>query len=198
VEKGIQVLRNDNLRYGALAQTFHWLTLILLLAMFALAFVMTDMPKGPDKTVLYDLHKSIGITIFALTLARLLWRWASPPPPLPAGMSALERFGAKTVHLLLYLAIFVQVTIGVLRSWSAGVPVVVFDSVTLPALIAPDEPLTKLLETAHSWNGWGLLALISAHTLAAIVHHLVKRDDVLLRMLPGTRGLQVKRRDRAS
>jgi cytochrome b561 len=198
VEKGIKVLRNDNLRFGAVAQGFHWLTLILVLAMFGLAFIMGEIPKGPDKTALTQLHKSIGVTIFAVTLLRLLWRWAVPPPPLPDGMSDFERFAAKAVHLLLYLGLLVQASVGMLRSWSAGAPIVLFDSITLPALIAPDETLKEVFGWAHSLIAWGLLALISAHALAAIVHHVKKGDDVLLRMLPGTRGLQEKRRDRAS
>jgi cytochrome b561 len=192
------VLKNDNLRFGAVAQGFHWLTLILVLAMFGLAFIMGEIPKGPDRTALTQLHKSVGVTIFAVTLLRLLWRWAVPPLPLPEAMSDFERFAAKAVHLLLYMGLLVQASVGMLRSWSAGAPIVLFDSIALPALIAPDETLKEIFGWAHSLIAWGLLALISAHALAAIVHHVKKGDDVLLRMLPGTRRLQEKRRDRVS
>lgn len=178
-------LRNDESRYGALALGLHWLIALLVLAMLALGWYMTDLPLGPDKIKIYNLHKSFGVVILLLMLLRLGWRLISPPPPLPAGMPGLERLAAKTSHLLLYLMLFAQPVIGLLHSAAANFPVVVFGTITLPALIGPSEPLKNFLAGLHGWLAVAILVLVLVHAAAALRHHLILKDDILRRMLPG-------------
>ena len=172
-------------RYGAVAQAAHWLVFLLVAALFGIAWYMTDLPLGPEKIRIYNLHKSIGVLVLGLMLLRLLWRQVSPPPELPPDMAAWERAAARASHLLLYALLLVQPVIGIVHSWSANFPVVVFGLFTLPSLTAPSERLKDLLVALHAWVGWALLALIALHAAAALRHHFVLRDDVLRRMLPG-------------
>lgn len=181
-------LKNDERRYGAVAQSLHWIIAILIFVMFGLGWTMTDLPLGPDKIKTYNLHKSIGVLILALVAIRLAWRLYTPAPPLPAGMAGWERAAARASHGLLYLLLFAQPLIGIAHSGAANFPVVVFDSLTLPALVGPDEGLKKLLEGAHHWVGRVILALVLLHVAAALRHHFFVKDDVLRRMLPGRQG----------
>ena len=176
------------LRYGAVAQTLHWLIAALVFTMFGLGWYMSDLPLGQQKFDLYQLHKSLGITIFGLAVVRLLWRWFHPAPPLPGSMPPWERAAARTSHALLYLMLLVQPLIGFLQSNAANFPVVLWRVVPLPALIASDEALGETLVVLHRWNSRLLLLLIAVHVAAALRHHFVLKDDVLRRMLPAARG----------
>jgi cytochrome b561 len=176
------------LRYGAVAQTLHWLIAALVFTMFGLGWYMADLPLGQQKFDLYQLHKSLGITIFGLAVVRLLWRWSHPAPPLPASMPLWQRAAARTSHALLYLMLLVQPLIGFLQSNAANFPVVLWGVVPLPALIASDEALGETLVVLHRWNSRLLLLLIAVHVAAALRHHFVLKDDVLRRMLPAARG----------
>jgi cytochrome b561 len=100
-------------------------------------------------------------------------------------MGGLERLAAKLSHLALYLLLFAQPVIGLLHSGAANFPVVVFDLVTLPALVGPDEDLKRLAGRLHWLTAWAILALIALHVAAALRHHLLLKDGVLRRMLPG-------------
>lgn len=178
-------IRNDGRRYGLAAMGFHWLVAALILATIAIAWYMTGLPLSPEKIKVYNLHKSIGVTILALAVLRLLWRLVSPAPPLPGGMAAWERRAAHASHVALYGLLFAQPVIGILHSNAASFPVVVFGLFTLPAAIGPDAELKKLLEAVHGWLGWGFLGLICLHAAAALRHHFLLKDDILRRMLPG-------------
>lgn len=176
---------NEIRRYGIVAQTLHWVIAVMVFTMFGLGYYMEDLPLGQQKLELYTLHKSLGITIFALAVVRLGWRLTHPAPPLPAGMSDLERRAAHAVHWLIYALIFVQPAIGFLQSNAANFPVVVWDVLPLPALIGADEQLGEDLAGLHSIVGNTLAVLVLLHVAAALRHHFVLRDDVLRRMLPG-------------
>jgi cytochrome b561 len=178
------VLRNDEVRYGSVAQVLHWLIAALVLVMFGLGWYMADLPLGQHKFDMYQLHKSIGITILVLAALRLLWRLFNPAPPLPPGMPPWERTAAGVSHALLYLMLFAQPLIGFLQSNAANFPVVWWGIVPLPAVIGTDEPLAETLVEVHEWNSRLLLALVLIHAGAALRHHFLLKDDVLRRMLP--------------
>jgi cytochrome b561 len=176
------------LRYGAVAQALHWLIAALVLVMFGLGWYMADLPLGQQKFDLYQLHKSLGITIFGLAAVRLLWRWFHPAPPLPGSMPPWERAAARTSHALLYLMLLAQPLIGFLQSNAANFPVVLWGVLPLPEVIGSDEALGETLVVLHRWNSRLLLLLILVHAAAALRHHFVLKDDVLRRMLPAARG----------
>ena len=123
-------------RYSNTARLFHWAIAGLILFQVPLAYYMTDLPLGPDMLKSYALHKSIGITIFALSALRLAWRWISPPPALPDTMSANQQRLAWLTHALLYLVTFAMPLTGWLSSSAANFPVSLWGWFTLPNLVA--------------------------------------------------------------
>lgn len=177
-------LRQD---YTAGAKVFHWLTVLLMVAVFLLALIMVELPLGPLKIELYNWHKTVGLTILALAVLRLAWRLRHPPPPMPEDMATWERLAAHAAHLGLYLFLFSQPLVGLVMSWASGFPTILFGSFTLPNPIGTDQALYDALSNVHFWSAWALLALIGLHAGAALRHHFIKKDTVLRRMLPQTR-----------
>lgn len=180
------MLRDDVIRYGTIAQILHWLVAALIFVMFGLGWYMADLPLGPRKAELYQLHRSIGLTIFALAILRLAWRLGHPAPPLPAHMVPWERIAAHATHALFYAMLLIQPLIGILQSNAANAAVVVWGLIPLPALIAPDEQLAKALVDVHEWGARIILVLVLLHIAAALRHHWWLKDDVLRRMLPAS------------
>ena len=176
--------KNNTVRYGAVAQFFHWLIVLLILAQFAVGIYGAEFVSGFDQLVVLARHKSIGITVFLLALLRLAWRWISPPPPLPDGMGGVERALAHASHWLLYLLLFSLPITGWLFSSASGISVSWFGWVALPDLVPASKPLAHQLVVAHVVLSIVLALTLVLHVSAAFWHHRVRRDTVLVRMLP--------------
>jgi cytochrome b561 len=170
--------------YAAPAIVLHWLVFALICGGFALAVYMTDLPFSPLKLKYYSWHKWIGVSVFLAALVRAAWRLGHPAPPLPAGMPDWQRRAAAISHGLLYALIIVIPLSGWLYSSAAGVPTVYFGVLPLPDLLTRDKALAETLKNVHITLNYTLLALVTVHVAAALKHHLVDRDDVLIRMLP--------------
>lgn len=181
-------------RYATVAILLHWLIAAAIVLQVVLANRMEG-PKGPTQFAVTQLHKSVGITILVLTLARLGWRLANPPPPLPATMSEWERRLARLAHVGLYgLMLAIPLTGWIMVSASTRpIPLVLFGVAPFP-----DVPGMGGLAPAarHLWHevgetGHGLLVkllyvLVGLHVAGALKHQLFSRDEpVLARMAPG-------------
>jgi cytochrome b561/polyisoprenoid-binding protein YceI len=183
---GSEVAGYSTHRYDGVAQLFHWLIAIMIFVMFGLGWYMTDLDSADPRTFeIYQIHKGIGIAIFALALLRLLWRWTHPAPPLPATMKRWEMVAASAAHWALYGLILLQPLIGILQSNAANFPIVLFGSIELPALIGQNEALGETLTGLHHLFAKIMALLILAHIAAALRHHIMLKDDVLRRMMPG-------------
>ena len=178
-------------RYGAVAMTLHWLIAAAIIGLLIVGKYMHGLPNtNPDKFALYQLHKSFGITVLALSLLRLGWRFTHPAPALPAAMPAWERWAAHGMHFALYAAM-----IGMpLSGWARvsadpiGIPTLYFGTFEVPHLpFGADRDLSYLFHEMHELGGNLLILLLVGHVAAALKHHFWDRDDVLKRMLPGTR-----------
>jgi cytochrome b561 len=169
--------------YTRTAIALHWIIAILIVASFALGLYMVELKLSPAKLKLYSYHKWLGVTIWLLVVLRLLWRATHPPPPLPP-MPAWQRRAAIAAHWLLYALLLVIPLSGWLFSSASGFPVVYFEVLRLPDLVPKDKALAQLLQEVHELLNYSLLAVVIAHVVAAVKHHLVDRDPVLHRMLP--------------
>ena len=180
------MLRNTADSWGTPAKLFHWVMAGLILAQIALGLMAASWRVSPAKLELFFWHKSTGMLILALVALRLLWRLANPAPMLPPGMAAWERAAARLSHLLLYALMIALPVTGWIVNSASHVPFRIFWLIPLPAIVAPDEPTADLAALVHG----GLAALLAlalvAHVGAALRHHFVKRNTVLIRMLPGT------------
>src|SRR5579859_1021188 len=176
--------RNTAERFGAVAQTLHWLILLLVIGQFVVGTTAADLPVGIERLKLLTLHKSLGVTTFALVLARLAWRAYSPAPPLPTGMPAWQKRAANASHVLLYGLLLVLPILGWISSSASNLTVRWFFLVNLPNVTGPDPALATLTKHLHETGAWCLLALVCLHAGAAFWHELVLKDGVLRRMLP--------------
>jgi cytochrome b561 len=178
-------------RYGTVAMTLHWLIALAIIGMLTVGKYMHGLPdEDPNKFALYQLHKSFGISILALTVVRILWRLTHPVPPLPASMPAWQRFGAHLSHYGLY-ALMLGIPLSgwlMVSSSPLGIPTMLFGAVELPHLpVANTEDTHEFFEETHELLGNLMIGLLIVHVLAALKHHFVDRDTVLRRMLPFTK-----------
>ena len=188
--------RNSVLRYGSVAMTFHWVIAVLVIANIAFGLYMGDLPRtDPNKFMIVQLHKSIGLTVLILSLARLGWRLMNTIPPLPLGMNPVLRLAARASHYLFYfLIVFIPLSGYVMVSASAlGNGTLYFGLFTWPNLPIfagmtreALHPLHETLVTTHVLLAWSAIVLLPIHILAALYHQFVRGDDVLRRMIPGT------------
>ena len=181
-------------RYDAVAMILHWLTAAAVLGLLVAGMTMTRLHPGSAlQFTLYQLHKSVGITVLALTLARLGWRLAHRPPPLPETMPAWERLAAGATHLALYgLLLGLPLTGWAVVSASPfNIPTVLYGLLPWPHLpmLATLDPAGKhaaeaVLKQLHDAGAWTMAALLALHVGAALRHHFQLRDGVMARMLP--------------
>ena len=189
-------LRNSALRYGNVAMTLHWLIAGFVLANLGLGLYMADLPRSdPSRFMLFQTHKSIGLTVLVLSLLRLGWRLVNPIPPLPRGMHVLLRFASRTTHFLLYFLIIAIPLAGWagVSSSPIGLPTPYFGLFPWPNIgflaelpRAAKMQNLRLFFTAHALLAYLTIGLIALHVLGALYHQFLRRDDVLRRMLPGT------------
>jgi len=173
-------------RFDATAITLHWLIAVAILGLLVAGFVMTGMkPGSPQQFQLYQIHKSVGMLVLALSLVRLGWRLGHPPPPPPVAMSALERGAAHLAHWVLYGLMLAMPLAG----WAAvstspfNIPTVLFGLIGLPHLPLPRDA-NAFAKLTHLTGAWIMIVTLLGHAGAALRHHFILRDDVLLRMLP--------------
>lgn len=182
-------------RYSAVAILLHWTSALGVLALIGMGLAMSHLDLAPMRRFdLYQWHKSVGLTVLALTVLRLAWRLAHRPPPYPAAMPARERRAAGAAHGLLYglLAALPLTGWAVVSLSPYAIPTVLYGLVSWPhlplaRLVADRAAAEAAVARVHAVGAWLLGALLVLHIAAALRHHLVLRDDVLRRMLPGRR-----------
>ncbi len=178
-------LRNPVDRWGGVSQTLHWLIALLILVLGIVGLTMGELPKTPKYFWVYTAHKSLGLSVLALVIARLAWRvFAGAPQPVAGTPHWQERIASAT-HWLLYVLIFAVPLSGWLYDSASGLrPFRWFDQFEVPKLSAPDEGVRAVAHFLHEWGFWLLVAVVLAHAGAAFYHHLFQRDATLARMLP--------------
>jgi cytochrome b561 len=180
-------------RYTTTAIALHWLLALAILGSLSLGFYMADLPFSPLRLRLFNWHKWAGITILALSAARLLWRLAHPPPELPANMLAAmpawQRGAHRATHALLYALFFAVPLSGWAYSSAAGFPIVWFGVLPLPDWVPVDKELADaVLKPLHHLLAFALAGLVALHVAATLKHQLVDRDALFWRIWP--RGLR--------
>lgn len=171
-------------RYHPLLVGMHWLTLVLLLAVYASIELHGIFPKGSDtRELMKTWHFMLGLSVFALVLVRLPLRLALGAPPITPAPPAWQHRLALAMDTALYAILLALPLLGwlVLSAKGKAIP---FFGLDLPALVAPDKALAKNIEEVHETLGTLGYWLIGVHAGAALVHHHLMRDDTLRRMWP--------------
>ena len=181
--------------FDSASRFLQWLTLFLVATVFVFASAIDFAPSKEGAAALTQLHRSFGVTVWIVTLGRLVWRQFSRFPNWPADMPHAMRFAAHWSEYALYALLLVQPILGILHTNAHGERVDLFFIGWLPALIGSDHRLAKQLEEAHTTVGPLLLGLIGLHASAALYHHFWRRDDTLKAMLPHRARYRNARRD---
>lgn len=172
-------------RYSPLMIGLHWLTLLLLVAVYAFIELRGIYPKGTEpRELMKALHFMLGISVLLLVIIRLVVRFSTPAPAITPSPKRWEKIAAGIMHTALYLLMLALPLIGWMMLSAEGKPVPFF-GLELPPLMSEDQSLAEELEGLHEQLGQIGYFLIGLHVAAGLFHHYVKRDNTLLRMLPG-------------
>jgi len=159
----------------------HWVTAALVVLLWGIAQVIDLFPKGSPRIAARSVHISLGLLLGVVLIMRILWR-IRRGRRLPSANQGAMGYLAKTVHILLYVAVVSVVVLGISNAWARGDSF--FSLWKIPKLY-PDIPQLKpTIENLHGTFANVLLILAGAHALVALVHHFFLRDRVLRRMLP--------------
>jgi cytochrome b561 len=175
---------NTQDRYGLIARLLHWLIAALVIGMLAGGSLLSFLPPGGFKGLAVATHKSIGVLIFLLMIARLLWRCFNIQPR-DLGNIPVLNYIAHVLHIGLYILLILQPLSGILMSQSHGYPVVVFGWFELPPLVWHSPSLGSFFREVHGVTAAFLTVAVGIHVAAALKHHFLDRDRTLVRMLKG-------------
>jgi cytochrome b561 len=169
-------------------KTLHWLIALLIVIQVPVGISMVNIMRegAPLTNAFYELHKSFGLTIFALALARVVLRWRHGAPPLVPGIPGWQRIAAYTSHYTLYVLIVLVPIVGWTATSACCPPVNLYWTVPVTLPVSADEATTKTIFRVHYALAFLLTAIVLVHVSAALHHHFVRRDRTLLRMLPGS------------
>lgn len=174
---------NIGLRYDLTSMALHWASALIVLALFTTGWARGLASSASAAMLVLTIHRSTGVLLWTLTLARLAWKLAhATQPPLPSSMSRLHRLGARTTEWLLYGMLRAQPVSGLAFSAAVGKSFVLL-GYRVPILMERNALWLGRFEAAHEVCGIVMATLVGAHAIAAIHHHFIKRDTVLLAML---------------
>jgi len=166
----------------------HWATAGLVVAGFALSWIMVAVPLRDllSKFLLFQAHKTIGLTVAALLVWRLVLRARRPRPAPEDTLTAAERRAATAGQAVLYALLGAVPVLGYLTACTApaGIPTLFLLVFPVPAVIGPDPAWYAVLRVLHRWAAVALIVLAAGHALAALRHHRRGRA-VLARMWGG-------------
>ncbi|MEX0307571.1 MAG: cytochrome b/b6 domain-containing protein [Ruegeria sp.] len=192
-------LTNTRSSYGGLTKTFHWLTALLILTALPLGWTANDLahaiydpniPTTEDDIAraarLFSLHKTIGVTVFFVALARILWAFTQTKPGLLNAENKPEAFAAETVHWLLYGSlVLVPLTGWIHHAATEGFAPILWPLGQNLPLVPKSIPLAEFTANLHWLFMWILVGSLVLHIAGALKHHVVDKDSTLRRMLPG-------------
>lgn len=183
-QNDFMMLRNTIRSWGTVARLLHWGLAAIIFVQVLLGFLAANWRLSPTKLDLFVWHKSVGMLVLLLVIARLLWRLMNPTPQLPDGVPVWERQAARVNQAILYILMFCLPLSGWVINSAANIPFKIFWLMPLPLITAPDKLLEEQAKTLHAIFLLCLLVALLVHVAAALRHHFQKRNDVLRRMLP--------------
>ena len=169
-------------QFAILSRILHWLMAVLLLTMLFIGVSMVSSLESYHR--LESVHRPLGILILILAVVRLITRWLTCPPALPATMSHAERVVAKLSERFLYTLFLALPLVGWAMLSAGNYPIVMFGRVHLPPILPPSSLLYATLRKTHSILAYLLFLAFLAHLGAILFHTLVLRDGLLNRMVP--------------
>ncbi|NRB40295.1 MAG: cytochrome b [Pseudomonadales bacterium] len=176
------MLKNSSTHYGWISIALHWLMALMIFGMFGLGLYMVELTyydawyKGS-----LELHKSLGMLLLLLWMARIIWRVINiSPAELPG--PRWEQLSGQVMHMALYAVMLLLMLSGYLISTADGLAITVFELLPVPALPWSIENQEDIAGEIHEILAWLLIVMAAVHALAAIKHQLINKDGGLKRM----------------
>jgi len=178
------MIRNSNESWGWPARALHWIVAAMVLGLFAHGLWMEDIPDNQAQFQIW-LHSAVGISLLVIAALAFLWWLFNAVPAEPPGTPEWQKRASRIAHWTIYALIFAVALSGWALNGSLREPVGVdlFGVIGMPQLTAPGSGAHEFLEEAHEILANVLIAVVAVHVAAALYHHFVLRDAVLLRML---------------
>ncbi|NRA23685.1 MAG: cytochrome b [Oleispira sp.] len=176
------MVKNSKSSYGWIAIVLHWLMAIGIFFLFGLGLYMVELTyydtwyRGS-----LELHKSLGLTLLLIWIARIAWRWLNTSPKMSG--TKFEKKAAHTVHAVLYLLMLALMVTGYLISTADGRGIEVFSLIEVPAMSISIENQEDIAGDIHWAIAWVLMFMVGLHSLAAIKHQLINKDGTLMKMI---------------
>ncbi len=181
-------MRDNKDGYAWPSVLLHWLGAISVLTLIVLGLLILTAGDRDAKRAAVALHVSVAMSVYAILLARIVWRGLNRDvPPTPDQHAALKLLAVWTPRLLLAL-IAAQLITGPLSMWTGGRAIEVFNWFAIPSPLAENHDLHELLEEVHEYTAFAIMGLVGLHILGALKHAVIDRDGVLQRMLAARSG----------
>ena len=169
-------LNNTLTEYGFFSKVLHWLSAILLFIQIPLGFYLVDLDFGEERLTFENIHVILGLTIFYLVIIRLLKNIINPTPKLDTSIFKGQKFLAKMNHVLLYVTILFITISGILKKLFNGEILIIFFK---KIKIEDNFELSEIFYDVHVFSNYLMIALITLHVLAVIIHKFFFNDNLL-------------------
>ena len=173
-------LTNSLTEYGFISKVFHWLSAAVLIIQIPLGFYLVDMDFSDKRLTVESIHVTLGLSIFYLILFRLLYKTLNPTPRLQNSLFPGQKIIAKLNHIFLYVSILVITISGALKKLFNGEEL---DMFFFNLEIKDNFELAENFYEIHIVGNYTLIALISLHIFAVIIHKILFKENLLKRIL---------------
>jgi cytochrome b561 len=173
-------LTNSITEYGSISKIFHWLSAAVLIIQIPLGFYLVDLDFNEKRLTIENIHVLLGLSIFYLTILRLIYKLFNPTPPLSNSIFPGQRLIAKLNHVFLYITIIMVTISGALKKLFNGE---ILDVIFFSLEIKDNFDLAELFYDIHIVANYTLISLISLHILAVITHKVLFRENLLKKIL---------------
>ena len=173
-------LTNNLTDYGLIFKIFHWLSAAVLFVQIPLGFYLVDLDFGDKRLTIENIHVTLGLSIFYLTILRLFYKLINPSPSLTKRVFPGQKIIAKLNHVFLYVSILVITISGALKKLFNGE---ILDLFFFDLEIKDNFDLAELFYEIHIFGNYTLIALILLHISAVIIHKVLFKENLLRRIL---------------
>ena len=173
-------LTNTLTEYGTISKIFHWLSAAVLIIQIPLSFYLVDMDFGEKRLTIESIHVTLGLSIFYLTLLRLIYKTFNPTPTLKNNIFPGQKIIAKLNHIFLYVSILTITISGALKKLYNGEELDLF---FFNLEIQNNFELAEIFYEIHIIGNYTLITLITLHISAVIIHKVMFKENLLTRIL---------------
>jgi len=173
-------LTNSITEYGSISKIFHWLSAAVLIIQIPLGFYLVDLDFNEKRLTIENIHVLLGLSIFYITIFRLIYNLFNPSPSLSNSIFPGQRLIAKLNHVFLYITIIMVTISGALKKLFNGE---ILDVIFFSLEIKDNFDLAELFYDVHIVANYTLISLISLHILAVITHKVLFRENLLKKIL---------------